>query len=60
MNNGTYCYNFRGMCPIHKRVHTNVGPWQIKQHPKSQWCGYKCWKNDSYKKMYSNNILCDI
>ena len=60
MNNGTYCYSFRGMCPIHLRNHTDVGPWQIKQHPKSEWCGFKCWKQDSYTKLFSNPILCDI
>lgn len=60
MNNGTYCYSFIGMCPIHRRVHTDVGPWQIKQHPNHMWCGFKCWKNDSYKKLYSLPILCDI
>jgi len=57
MNNGTYCYNFDGMCPIHRRIHTDVGPWQLKQHPKSEWCGFKCWKQDSYSKTFSNPIL---
>ncbi len=60
MNNGTFCYSFQGMCPIHLRHHTDVGPWQIKQHPNHVWCGYKCWKNDSYKKMYSIPTLCDF
>lgn len=60
MNNGTYCYNFSGTCPIHLREHTNVGYWQLKQHQNSAWCGFKCWKNDSYKKIFSNAILCDF
>ena len=60
MTNGTYCYNFNGMCPIHRRVHTDVGPWQIKQHPKSEWCGFKCWKQDSYNKLFSNEILSTV
>ncbi len=60
MANGTFCYNFSGMCPIHKRVHTDVGPWQLKQHSKSEWCGFKCWKQDSYSRQFSNPILCDM
>jgi len=60
MNNGTYCYNFSGICPIHLRQHENVGYWQLKQHTNSVWCGFKCWKQDSYKKMFSNPILCDF
>lgn len=60
MANGTYCYNFTGMCPIHLRAHSNVGPWQLKQHPKQEWCGWKCWKQDSYKKLFSNPILCSF
>ena len=60
MRNGTYCYNFQGMCPIHLRHHTDVGPWQIKQHRNSEWCGFKCWKQDSYKKLFSINELCDF
>ncbi len=60
LRNGTYCYNFTGMCPVHGRVHTNVGPWQLKQHTKSEWCGWKCWKQDSYIKLFSNPILCSF
>jgi len=60
MRNGTFCYNFRGMCPIHLRTHTDVGPWQLKQHPKSEWCGFKCWKQDSYSKLFSNEILSTV
>ncbi len=60
MRNGTYCYNFTGPCPVHGRIHTNCGPWQLKQHTKSEWCGFKCWKQDSYKKLFSNPILCSF
>lgn len=60
MRNGTYCYSFQGMCPIHLRVHTDVGPWQLKQHPMHKWCGFKCWKHDSFKKLYSIPELCDF
>lgn len=60
MNNGTYCYNFDGMCPVHLRNHTNVGPWQLKQHKKSEWCGWKCWKEDGYVKLFSNPVLCSF
>lgn len=60
MNNGTYCYNFSGICPIHLRQHENVGYWQLKQHTNAVWCGFKCWKQDSYKKVFSNQILCDF
>ncbi len=58
MTNGTYCYNFSGQCPIHHRVHRGGAKiWQLKQHPKSEWCGFKCWKQDSYMKLFSNEIL---
>ena len=61
MNNGTYCYNFTGKCPIHRRIHDGGARiWQLKQHPKSEWCGFKCWFHDSYQKLYANPILCDI
>lgn len=62
MRNGTICYNFSGMCPIHApRVHDgSAAIWQLKQHPKSEWCGFKCWKQDSYIKQFSNPSLCDF
>ena len=61
MNNGTYCYNFTGECPIHMHIHDGGARiWQLKQHPRSDWCGFKCWRNDSYAKLFSNPILCDI
>ena len=61
MNNGTYCYNFTGPCPIHKKIHDGGARiWQLKQHPKSDWCGFKCWRGDAYLKLYANPILCDI
>jgi len=60
MQNGTVCYNFTGMCPIHLKVHTDVGPWQLKQHSKEEWCGFKCWKQDSYKRQFSNPSLCSM
>ncbi len=61
MNNGTYCYNFTGKCPIHRRIHDGGARiWQLKQHPKSDWCGFKCWFHDSYQKLYANPILTDI
>ncbi len=61
MNNGTYCYNFSGMCPCHHRVHKGGAHiWQLKQHPSSAWCGFKCWKQDSFKRQFSNPILCDL
>ena len=61
MNNGTYCYNFSGKCPIHKRIHDGGARiWQLKQHPKSDWCGFKCWRGDAYQKLFSSPILCDI
>ncbi len=61
MNNGTYCYNFSGRCPIHGRYHDGGARiWQLKQHPRSEWCGFKCWKSDSYRKLYSIPILCDF
>ena len=47
MNNGTFCFNFKGKCPVHKRVHTDVGPWQIKMRPSASYAGIKCWKNES-------------
>lgn len=61
MNNGTYCYNFTGKCPIHRRIHQGGAKiWQLKQHPRSDWCGFKCWRGDCYQKLYANPILCDI
>ncbi len=58
MNNGTYCYNFSGPCPIHLREHKGGARiWQLKQHKKSDWSGFKCWKGDSYKKCFSIEIL---
>jgi hypothetical protein len=47
MNNGTFCFNFKGKCPVHKREHTDVGPWQIKMRPSASYAGIKCWKNES-------------
>ena len=59
MSNGTMCYNFSGMCPMHHRVHNGGAKvWQLKQHSKSEWCGFKCWKQDSYSRQFSNPILC--
>ena len=59
MHNGTICYNFSGMCPMHHRVHNGGAKiWQLKQHPKSEWCGFKCWKQDSYSRQFSNPLLC--
>ncbi len=61
MNNRTYCYNFTGMCPVHSRVHKGSAKvWQLKQHTNHVWCGFKCWKQDSYIKLFSNPILCDF
>lgn len=61
MNNGTYCYNFTGRCPIHGRIHDGGARiWQLKQHPKDAWCGFKCWRGDTYRKLYSIPILCDF
>ena len=61
MNNGTYCYNFSGKCPIHLKEHDGGARiWQLKQHKKSDWCGFKCWKGDGYKKCFSIASLCDF
>ena len=61
MNNGTYCYNFSGKCPIHLREHNGGARiWQLKQHKKSDWSGFKCWKGDSYRKCFSIASLCDF
>ncbi len=61
MNNGTYCYNFSGICPIHLREHDGGARiWQIKQHKQGAWCGFKCWRNDGYKKLYCNENLIDF
>ena len=61
MNNGTYCYNFSGRCPIHGRVHDGGARiWQLKQHPRQEWCGFKCWRGDAYRKLFSLPILCDF
>ncbi len=59
MNNGTYCYNFEGMCPCHKVVHRGTARvFQLKQHREQLWCGFKCWKQDSYIKVLSIPSLC--
>ncbi len=48
MDNGTYCFNIGGMCPIHKREHDGGARlWQIKQHPKKDYSIIKCWKQDN-------------
>ena len=50
-NDGTRCYNFSGMCPLHMRYHDGQAwKWQIKQHQTQNYSGIKCWRDNSYSK----------
>ena len=53
MNNGTFCLNIQGMCPVHKRDHDGGGKlWQIQQKKDDKNdCFLKCWVENGYKKI---------
>ncbi len=45
LNDGTFCFNIGGKCPIHLRVHDgNAFKWQIHQKPGSDYSHFKCWR----------------
>lgn len=48
MEDGTECYTFRGICPIHATAHTSSERIQFKISPKG-YAGWKCFKDDSWK-----------
>lgn len=45
LNDGTFCFNIGGKCPIHLRVHDGSAyKWQIHQKPRSDYSHFKCWR----------------
>jgi hypothetical protein len=51
LDNGTKCFSFEGMCPIHKEVHDSYGNWQYKVVP-GKYGGFKCWTDNSWITSY--------
>ncbi len=52
MNDGTFCFNISGKCPIHRRNHEgSAWKWQIHQKPQADMSAIKCWAG-GYKKQY--------
>ncbi len=57
MNNGTYCYNISGKCPIHKVIHDGGAKrWQIHQKRGVTSSAIKCWKG-GYEKRFQTCLL---
>ena len=51
MNNGKYCFNVGGKCPIHKKIHDGGAyKWQIHQVPGSDESALKCWRGGYVKR----------
>lgn len=51
LNDGTFCFNIGGKCPIHLRTHEGGGyKWQIHQKPRSDYSHFKCWRGGYEKK----------
>jgi len=48
MEDGTECYTFEGICPIHATAHTSKNRISFKISPKG-YSGWKCFKDDSWK-----------
>lgn len=53
--NGTKCYSFMGMCPIHKRHHDHA-TWQLQLNGKYSY--WKCFRDNSTKKTIYLINLC--
>ena len=51
LSNGTKCYGFNGMCPLHKVKHDSYGKWQYKVAP-GKYGGFKCWTDNDWQTKY--------
>lgn len=51
LSNGTKCYSFNGMCPIHHEKHESYGKWQYKVAP-GKYGGFKCWTDNGWETKY--------
>ena len=51
LNDGTFCFNISGKCPIHLRVHDGSAfKWQIHQKPGTDYSHFKCWRGGYVQK----------
>lgn len=56
--NGTTCLIFStGICPIHKRLHMGTAKFEYKIGPKRGMAGWKCFRDNSWKKAVFSDCL---
>ena len=51
LDNGTNCFSFSGWCPVHKRTHEDHTWFQLQQHPQKDVAYWKCFRDNTSKKL---------